>query len=111
MRTFWAICVWAAMSAAVLACIGAAILANVAAGAATASFPASEPAASRPSRPLPRISVVVFDFAGDEELGKELADSVRLRLARHKEYDVVDQLTTQGCGHRRCAGLGAGEDR
>jgi hypothetical protein len=37
----------------------------------------------------------VFDFAGDEELGRQLADSVRLRLARHKEYDVVDQLTTQ----------------
>jgi hypothetical protein len=63
--------------------------------AAVTSRAAGEPTATMPSGPLTRLSVVVFDFTGDEELGKQLADSIRLRLARHKEYDVVDQLTTQ----------------
>ena len=39
--------------------------------------------------------VVIFDFACKEkaEYGKQLADSVRLRLRRHKEYKVIDRFT------------------
>jgi len=40
--------------------------------------------------------VVVFDFfCKDEDIGKQVADSIRLRLARHEEHEVVDRLTTQ----------------
>jgi len=44
----------------------------------------------------PKKYVVVFDFEckGAPKLGRQLADSVRLRLRRHKEYDVLDKLTT-----------------
>ena len=40
--------------------------------------------------------VVVFDFRcpQSEALGKQLADSVRLYLSRHGEYEVIDRLTT-----------------
>ena len=38
--------------------------------------------------------VVVFDFAGDR-YGKKLADSIRLRLRGHAQYEVLDRLTTQ----------------
>lgn len=48
---------------------------------------------SQPASPAARI--VVFDFAGAAALGPPLADSIRLRLARHGEYDVIDRLTTQ----------------
>ncbi len=96
----------AAMAAAVCVCVALTMVltpprsAVSASGvAATSSAPISTApageASTRPHGQLTRISVVVFDFVGDEELGKQLADSTRLRLARHKEYDVVDQLTTQ----------------
>ncbi len=40
--------------------------------------------------------VVVFDFACDEgEYGKQLADSLRLRLRRHKDLFVLDRLASQ----------------
>ncbi|MDP6044641.1 MAG: hypothetical protein QGG25_03455 [Phycisphaerae bacterium] len=40
--------------------------------------------------------VVVFDMAcKDGDYGKKLSDSIRLRLARHKEFSVVDSLTTR----------------
>lgn len=40
--------------------------------------------------------VVVFDFAcAQGDYGKQISDSIRLRLRRHKEYFVVDRLTTQ----------------
>jgi hypothetical protein len=40
--------------------------------------------------------VVVFDLAcADGDYGKKLSDSIRLRLARHKEFSVVDSLTTR----------------
>ena len=40
--------------------------------------------------------VVVFDFAcQDARLGEQLADSVRLKLRRHEDYDVLDYLTTR----------------
>ncbi len=41
--------------------------------------------------------VIVFDFtcAGDADYGRQLADSVRVRLRRHKvAYTVIDRLTT-----------------
>nr|MBC8372993.1 hypothetical protein [Planctomycetota bacterium] len=42
------------------------------------------------------IHVVVFDFAcAGGEYGKKLGDSIRLRLARHKIFSVVDSLTTR----------------
>ena len=48
-----------------------------------------------PARPCK--FVVVFDFACPRSsgLGRQLADSVRLRLGRHKgQYSVIDRLTT-----------------
>ncbi|MDP6633589.1 MAG: hypothetical protein QGG42_01665 [Phycisphaerae bacterium] len=40
--------------------------------------------------------IVVFDFAcADGDHGTKLSDSIRLRLARHKEFSVVDSLTTR----------------
>lgn len=43
---------------------------------------------------LARAHVVIFDFSSEGEFGKAIADSVRLRLARHEEFDVVDGITT-----------------
>ena len=43
-----------------------------------------------------RIYAVVFDFACHQgDYGKQISDSIRLRLRGHKEYFVVDRLTTQ----------------
>jgi TolB-like protein len=39
--------------------------------------------------------IVVFDFAGEEDYGAALAESVRLRLRRHEDCEVVDRLTTR----------------
>lgn len=58
------------------------------------------PAGSGPARPAtapaPARHVVVFDFACPERAayGAQLADSIRLRLRRHEEYEVIDRLTT-----------------
>ena len=43
----------------------------------------------------PKTVVAVFDFACPESpvLGSQLADSVRLRLSQHKEFEVIDKLT------------------
>jgi TolB-like protein len=40
--------------------------------------------------------VAVFDFAcdGDEKFGRELANVIRMRLARHQELAVIDRFTT-----------------
>jgi len=50
------------------------------------------PAASKPAK----IAACVFDFhcPADAEYGKKLADAIRMRLARHEEFDVMDRLTT-----------------
>ncbi|MGB2822598.1 MAG: hypothetical protein WBF17_16560, partial [Phycisphaerae bacterium] len=39
---------------------------------------------------------IVFDFLcpGDEEYGRKLANAIRMRLARHKDLEVIDRLTT-----------------
>ncbi len=52
--------------------------------------------ASLPAEGPPARHVVVFDLACRErpEVGRQLADSIRIRLRRHKEYNVVDRLTT-----------------
>ena len=64
------------------------ILTLVASGLSAADKPPA-------TRPVTRC-VVVFDFAcKDGKVGRQLADSVRLRLRRHKGYEVVDRLTTQ----------------
>lgn len=54
-------------------------------------------AAAEPAEEAAKTVVVVFDFTGEGELGKKLADSVRLTLARNagKQFEVIDQLTTQ----------------
>jgi hypothetical protein len=72
------------MAAAVGACLG---------GSAPAAT--DKPAASEPAAPA---FVVVFDFATTGErdtAGAELADSLRLRLARHGGCQVVDAPTTR----------------
>jgi len=54
--------------------------------------------------------VVVFDFAcKDGKAGQQLADSVRLRLRRHKGYEVVDRLTTQDASGPQGVGAKDGE--
>ena len=45
----------------------------------------------------PKAYVAVFDFAGDADAGKQVADSTRIRLRRHEEYFVIDRLTIQDC--------------
>lgn len=53
---------------------------------------------SRPAQAPAPTAVVIFDFVtdGEGELGVQLADSIRLKLARNKDqYTVIDQLTTQ----------------
>jgi len=52
-------------------------------------------AAENAPAPPRKINVAVLDFAGqNERLGKQLADSVHLQLARHEPYEVLDQLST-----------------
>lgn len=42
-----------------------------------------------------RVALVTDMVSGDGDLGEQLSDSLRLKLRRHDEYDVVDRLTTQ----------------
>ncbi|HET6428733.1 MAG TPA: hypothetical protein VFJ30_10010 [Phycisphaerae bacterium] len=53
-------------------------------------------AATLASAEAPKKYVVVFDFECKDSpaLGRQLADSVRLRLRRHEGYDVLDKLST-----------------
>ena len=56
-----------------------------------ATFAPARGAAEAPAK----VYVVVFNFASQPaRLGEQLADSIRLRLRRHKEYEVLDRLTT-----------------
>jgi len=50
-----------------------------------------------PTQPAKRkASVVIFDFVSeDPNLGKAVAQNVRMRLARHEEYFVLDRLSSQ----------------
>jgi len=67
-----------------------AILMLLSAGSAPAAQAQSAPAAGG------KVYAVIFDFAcAGSDHGRALADSVRLRLRRHEEYDVLDRLTTQ----------------
>ncbi len=45
-------------------------------------------------RPVKYVVIFDFDCKASPKLGRQLADSVRLRLRRHKGYDVLDKLTT-----------------
>jgi TolB-like protein len=55
-----------------------------------------------------KLYVAVFDFASTpDKLGRQLADSVRVMLARHQGYDVLDKLTTRDAA----ASLPADADR
>ena len=53
-------------------------------------------AAARADEPERVRHVVVFDFAcaAGAPHGRQLADSIRVRLRRHAEYKVIDRLTT-----------------
>lgn len=43
-----------------------------------------------------KIYVAIFDFASTPaRRGQQLADSLRIMLRRHKEYEVIDRLTTR----------------
>ena len=61
----------------------------------------AQEAATKPALVPTAVSVVkkrfavIFDFAGPDKYGKGLADSIRLRLRQHKEFDVLDRITTQ----------------
>jgi len=55
-------------------------------------------AADAPARPK-KIYLAVFDFvSAPGRAGQQLADSVRVMLRRHKEYEVIDKLTTRDAG-------------
>ena len=64
--------------------------------AALAASGSATPAARAEEKVKKQGFAIVFDFfcPGNEEYGKKLANAVRMRLARHKELDVVDRLTT-----------------
>ena len=57
--------------------------------------PATTPATAPASAPAKALTLI-FDFASDPKgnAGTTLADSLRLRLARHAEFIVVDRITT-----------------
>jgi TolB-like protein len=59
-------------------------------------LPAAE-ATSKPARRSVKVYVAVFDFLckDNPEIGRQVADSVRLRLGRHDELEVIDRLSTQ----------------
>jgi len=54
-----------------------------------------EDAKASPTNPA-KTHACVFDFhcPADAEYGKKLANAIRMRLARHEEFDVIDRLTT-----------------
>ncbi len=61
------------------------------------ALPWGAPAAAADKAAGPeKTHVVVFDFhcPGDAKYGKDLANVIRMRLARHKELAVVDRFTT-----------------
>ena len=53
--------------------------------------------ATKPATRPAKVVVVVLDFAGDDsEPTRSLADSIRIRLAKHADaFTVIDRLTTQ----------------
>ena len=61
----------------------------------------SEEPGAKPTGPKARVYVVVFDFettgqaGARSSYGQQLADSVRIRLRRHKQLEIIDRLTTQ----------------
>lgn len=56
-----------------------------------------QPTGAKPDAPKPaRTHACVFDFhcPANAEYGKKLANAIRMRLARHDDFDVIDRLTT-----------------
>ena len=70
-------------------------LLGVIAAAASAAC-AAEPT-SQPARMQTPAFVIVFDFLCKDkpEYGERLAETIRLKLRRHGDYDVIDQWTTK----------------
>jgi len=70
-----------------------AVCVAVSACAAAGQAPATEPAGPAPTK----AHVVVFDFECDEnvEYGRQLADSVRLKLRHDTDHFVLDRLSTR----------------
>jgi len=66
------------------------------ASSAALAAPAARGDANQPATAPAKIAVCVFDFdcPGNAEYGKKLANAIRMRLARHEPFDVMDQLTT-----------------
>ena len=53
-------------------------------------------ASTMPAGPVKKVFVVIFDLESRQgDYGRQIADSIRLRLSRHGEFDVVDGLTTR----------------
>ena len=78
--------------------VAAVVLLVAAASPPVDSTSAPAPLAVGAASAAAKAYIVVFDFAAagqDAAIGRELADSVRLRLARHDDCEVIDGLTTQ----------------
>ena len=77
------------------AILGAVMLAQAAAGAERPAG-AKKPGAGPIGAHAYEAFIAVFDLASkDPEHGGKLADTVRLRLRRHKEYFVLDRFSTE----------------
>ncbi|MGB2819886.1 MAG: hypothetical protein WBF17_02820 [Phycisphaerae bacterium] len=71
---------------------GAYLICSLAAAWLASAAPAGQKDAGRPKK----VYVVVFDFASTPaDAGQRLADTIRIRLRRHEEFEVIDRLTTR----------------
>jgi TolB-like protein len=80
----------------VLAMIAAVAAVGLRMSAQTPAQPGGEDN-SAGGKPAAKAVIVVFDFVGDDEAAKKLANSIRMTLARNAggKFEVLDQLTTQ----------------
>ena len=63
---------------------------------AAAVLASAAPGGEKPKAGPKKVYLAVFDFASSPaKLGQRLADTLRVRLRRHEEYDVIDRLTTR----------------
>ena len=75
-------------------CLGSPWLFAQAPAVSAASQATATQSATQPLRY--KAHVIVLDFAGDDpQLGKAVAQNIRMRLARHEEYFVLDRVSTQ----------------
>jgi hypothetical protein len=76
-------------------CAALAALAAPSAPALSAEAPGEQQATAGPKAPK-KIFLAVFDFVSTPPAaGRQLADTIRVRLRRHEEFDVIDPLTTR----------------